>query len=354
VVVNASASPYRIGMVSTRREMFATRSADNQAVIAYANAVGSQDGLIFDGGGYVLQNGRMVLDAPRMEEGWWSCVVDLDRTRRLRQENTTWREDANSFQQGGWVVPVVHSRETTADRSALTYPIPNGGSFFLPPDELPTRSSRDRVLDDLFEILALGVEDYFTKTAAFRALGVAVSGGRDSVLTLLVAWRAAQRIHRDCAADELVKRVGETLFAFYMPSKFSGSETRRAAETICRDLGISLQVVSIDEAMELELQATRDMLGGEEPDDITQQNIQARIRAERMWNWANSAHGLFLQPGDMSERAVGYTTIGGDLEGGLSVIANVPKTVVIAMLNRLYERFGFEGIAGTLETPPGP
>jgi NAD+ synthase (glutamine-hydrolysing) len=73
-----------------------------------------------------------------------------------------------------------------------------------------------------------------------------------------------------------------------------------------------------------------------------------------MWNWSNSAQALFLQSGDMSERAVGYTTIGGDLEGGLSVIANLPKTVVIALLERLLEKFGFEGIAGTLTTKPGP
>ena len=73
-----------------------------------------------------------------------------------------------------------------------------------------------------------------------------------------------------------------------------------------------------------------------------------------MWNWANSSGALFLQTGDMSEKAVGYTTIGGDLEGALSVIANVPKTVVIMLLERLHRRFGFEGIAATLRTEPGP
>ncbi len=73
-----------------------------------------------------------------------------------------------------------------------------------------------------------------------------------------------------------------------------------------------------------------------------------------MWNWANSSGALFLQTGDMSEKAVGYTTIGGDLEGALSVIANVPKTVVIALLERLGVRFGFKGIAATLATDPGP
>ena len=73
-----------------------------------------------------------------------------------------------------------------------------------------------------------------------------------------------------------------------------------------------------------------------------------------MWNWANTSGALFLQTGDMSEKAVGYTTIGGDLEGALSVIANVPKTVVIALLERLDARFAFKGIAATLATDPGP
>ena len=65
---------------------------------------------------------------------------------------------------------------------------------------------------------------------------------------------------------------------------------------------------------------------------MTRQNVQARLRGQRMWNWANTSGALFLQTGDMSEKAVGYTTIGGDLEGALSVIANVPKTVVEALL----------------------
>jgi NAD+ synthase (glutamine-hydrolysing) len=97
-----------------------------------------------------------------------------------------------------------------------------------------------------------------------------------------------------------------------------------------------------------------DMLGGEQPTELTRQNIQARIRGQRMWNWANSSGALFLQTGDMSEKAVGYTTIGGDLEGALSVIANVPKTVVIALLERLESRFGFKGVSATLHTAPGP
>jgi NAD+ synthase (glutamine-hydrolysing) len=73
-----------------------------------------------------------------------------------------------------------------------------------------------------------------------------------------------------------------------------------------------------------------------------------------MWNWANTSGALFLQTGNMSEKALGYTTVGGDLEGAFSVIANLPKTVVIAMLERLLRRYGLEGIRMTLGTVAGP
>lgn len=352
IVVNVSCSPYRMGIDATRREMLATRAADNQTVLLYANAVGGQDGLIYDGGGFIFQNGRLVLDAPRFREGWWSAVVDLDRTRRLRMENTTWRTDCEEFRLQRVNVRTLKATEPTADSSRLTYPAPDGGSFFLPPPEPPAPHARDRALDDLFEALAIGVESYYQKTGAFRSLGLALSGGRDSMLTLLVAWRAAQLLTG--SSGESAKDAGRLITAFYMPSRHSQEGTRTAAHTLAEELGVSLTVVPIDEATDREMQVTREMLGGAEPTELTRQNVQARLRGQRMWNWANSSGALFLQTGDMSEKAVGYTTMGGDLEGALSVIANVPKTVVIALLARLHVRFRFAGIAQTLDTDPGP
>ncbi|MGE0459818.1 MAG: NAD(+) synthase [Vicinamibacterales bacterium] len=343
IVVNVSASPYRMGIDATRREMLATRAADAEATLMYANAVGGQDGLVYDGGGFIFQNGRRVLDAPRFLEGWWSAVVDLDRTHRLRVENTTWRTDCHEYSLGRRLVPVLEGQGETADRSRLDYPPPDGGSFFLPASRAPEPDPRDRALDDLFEALALGVKSYYEKTGAFRSLGIALSGGRDSMLTLMVAWRAAQLL-----GD------GVPIHAFYMPSRHSQADTREAAERLARELGVTVQTVPIDEATDREMEATSQMLGGATPTEITRQNVQARLRGQRMWNWANSSGALFLQTGDMSEKAVGYTTMGGDLEGALSVIANVPKTVVIALLQRLHARFGFTGISATLATEPGP
>jgi len=343
IVVNVSSSPYRMGIDSTRREMLATRAADAQAVLLYANAVGGQDGLVYDGGGFVFQNGRRVMAAPRFEEGWWSAVVDVDRTRKLRVENTTWRLDGDEFILERGRVPVIASGESTGDRSALAYPAPEGGSFFLPASRAASADPRDRALDDLFEALALGVKSYYEKTGAFRSLGIALSGGRDSMLTLLVAWRAAQLIG-----------PGTRIETFYMPSRHSQDATREAAEHLARELSVSLQVVPIDDATDREVEVVTRMLDGQAPTELTRQNIQARLRGQRMWNWANSSGALFLQTGDMSEKAVGYTTMGGDLEGALSVIANVPKTVVVFLLERLQARFQFTGIAATLATEPGP
>jgi len=360
IVVNVSASPYRTGIVATRREMLATRASDNQATVVYANLVGANDGLIFDGGGYINQNGRPVLDAPRFKEGWSSAVVDIDRTARCRREATTWRSDLQTFRESSRSVPAIRSTDATPDTKGLAYPAPpQGASFFLPSTRAHEGSPRDELLDDLFDALGLGVADYWKKTGAFKSIGLALSGGRDSLLTLLVAWRAVRflRPEIDSAPTDKARAVmGEMIHAFYMPTRFSSDGTRAAAEMIAKDIGASFMVLPIEDAFKRESEATKTMLGegGPPMTELTSQNIQARIRGERMWNWANTSGALFLQTGNMSEKSLGYTTMGGDLEGALSVIANLPKTVVIAMLERLRVRFLLPGIDATLATTAGP
>lgn len=340
LVCNLSASPFRVGVDGTRRELVSTRAGDHQCTIAYVNQVGAQDGLVFDGGGFVNQNGRMALDLPRFQETWAAAVVDLDRTLRLRTENTTWRDDRRSWakvEAPAHVVPVP----VATRRDRLAYPVPAHRSFFLPGPDAP-RSNRERYCEDLLDALAMGIGDYFSKTKGFKCLGIALSGGRDSLLTLLIAHRWASR----------AKVPIET---FYMPTRNSSQGTRDAAALIAKELGVAFSVVSIEEAFERELAATREMLGpGRELTPITIQNVQARLRAQRMWNWANTSGGLFLQTGNMSEKAVGYTTIGGDLMGALAVISNLPKTVVMYLLEYLAEKTGYAGIAAVTARPAGP
>lgn len=348
LVCNVSASPFRLGHQQTRKELIATRAADHQCTLVYANAVGANDGLIFDGGGFINQNGKLLLEAPRYVEGFATTVVDLDRTVRLRSENTTWRTDRETFCAGTAQVPIIEvpAAELTTERSALTYPVPAGRSFFLPAPGAP-RPAREAMCEDILDALALGVGDYFEKTRAFSCIGISLSGGRDSLLTLLIAHRYARRVRPE--------NPGSLIRAFYMPSRYSSPETQKAAETVCAELGVPFKVISIDDAFERELEKVKAMLGeGQSVTPITEQNIQARLRAQRMWNWSNSSGGLFLQTGNMSEKAVGYTTVGGDLMGALAVIANVPKTVVMYLLDYLLEKTNLEGIRLVMVKAPGP
>ncbi|MCU1282908.1 MAG: synthetase, partial [bacterium] len=290
--VNVSASPYRLGVVDTRREMLCTRAGDNQCVVAYAALVGANDNLVFDGGGYVAQNGRLVHSAPRFREGFSAVTVDLDRTARLRREITTWRTDQESFAAVAPKIVHVKVTEPTADRSHLRYPAPAHQSFFLPRPSAPPQP-RVEFCEDLLDALAMGVGDYFTKIGAFRTIGVALSGGRDSLLCLIVAHRWALRAGRN---------PREVLRAFFMPTRYSSKETQAAAVAAARDMDVPLEIVSIDEAFESELKAIEKMLQpGESLTTMARQNVQARLRAERMWTWSNCAAGLFLQTSNLSE-----------------------------------------------------
>lgn len=351
LILNLSASPFRLGVVDTRREMIATRAGDNQVAVVYTNLVGANDGLIFDGGGYVAQNGRLLVDAPRFREGLCSVTLDLDRTTRLRTENTTWRHDQMAFIASSVHITTVAVDAPSTRREALRYPAPPNQSFFLPSlRERP--SSREVFFEDLMDALALGLGDYFEKTRAFKTIGVALSGGRDSLLCLWLARRYIDTRYASESAEERATRVKSTLRAFFMPSRHSSSQTQLAAERAAAELGVPFAVIPIEEACAPELAAVERMLQpGEAITPITRQNVQARLRAQRMWNWSNSAQGLFLQTSNMSEKSVGYTTIGGDMEGALSVIANVPKTVVNALLDYLLEKTQSEGIRLTLEKP---
>jgi NAD+ synthase (glutamine-hydrolysing) len=206
LIVNLSASPFRIGVEGTRREMISTRAGDHQCTIAYVNQVGAQDGLIFDGGGFVNQNGRMALELPRFQAGFECVVVDLNRTARLRTENTTWRDDMRSWSQNQKPVSVIAVKEKT-NRDSLKFPVPKGNSFFLPSSETPS-NPRVKFCEDIMNALSMGIGGYFQKTKGFSRIGIALSGGRDSLLTLLIAHRFASKNN-------------VPIETFYMPTRYS-------------------------------------------------------------------------------------------------------------------------------------
>jgi len=331
LVINLSASPFRAGIYQTRQEMIATRASDNSATVVYVNQFGANGALVFDGGGFVNQCGRMLHEASRWQDGYSCAMIDLDRASRQRRENSTWRADRENFLRGTQPVREIISQvKAPVNSPSYAYPFPATRNFFLPPDTTQP-SLREQFFDDLTEAFTVGIEGYYRKTKAFRCLGVALSGGKDSVLVLLLAYLAATR-RMKVPTGEL-----ETFIqSFSMPTRFNSDLTKGIARNIARELGVGFKELSIAEEYAEAIENTEAMLNpSEKVTRIGLQNIQARIRAKRMWDWANATGGMWLQTGNMSEKAVGYMTIGADLMGALSVLANLPKTVIIVYIEHL-------------------
>jgi len=224
-------------------------------------------------------------------------------------------------------------------------------SFYIPEDK-STESIQieNNYFEQLFSALSLGLRDYFEKVGVFDKFLVALSGGRDSALSLLLAVEAGKNLKEGRCPNKYKDKVE----CIYLPHKsYSSSDTRKAAELLAKELGVPFKVVSIHEESEIAYKKAVEIVGGEENvKALTQQNLQARVRGAMMLNWANNVNGLLLVTSNLSESAVGYTTTGGDNEGGFSPIANVPKTVISALLEYLAETRGIRALEMILKIPP--
>jgi NAD+ synthase (glutamine-hydrolysing) len=179
-------------------------------------------------------------------------------------------------------------------------------------------------IEAVYRALVLGTRDYVAKCGFERVL-VGLSGGIDSSL---VATLAA-----DAVGPSNVLGVG-------MPGPYSSSGSLRDAEALARNLQIDFRVVPVTQIFECYLQTLDSAFEGR-PRDVTEENIQARIRGNILMALSNKFGSLLLSTGNKSELAVGYCTLYGDMAGGLAVIADVPKTMVYQLAryaNRAAER----------------
>ncbi len=173
------------------------------------------------------------------------------------------------------------------------------------------RTSPASEAEEVYRGLLLGTRDYVAK-CGFRKVLVGLSGGIDSSLVATIA--------ADALGAENVTGVG-------MPGPYSSPGSLRDAEALARNLGIDFRVVPITSIFESYL-TTLDPTFEGRPRDVTEENIQARIRGNILMGLSNKFGALLLTTGNKSELAVGYCTLYGDMAGGLAVIADVPKTLV--------------------------
>ncbi|MDP7638359.1 MAG: NAD(+) synthase [Candidatus Hydrogenedentes bacterium] len=352
IICNISASPFTPRKNESRKRLVQGAAAGMSCVYAFANVLGLDNcRLVFDGGGIIAKPERIVAAGEILSKEPWTlttATVDLDEISRERAENSSWRSSVSN--QNDCTATMVHVPGLYTPAPLRNYVAQMPASFFetdaAPPN---AKTEAERFLDELFDGLALGLRDYFEKVLAFDRFLIALSGGRDSALCLLIAAEAAKSM-RGAGETDLASRINTV----YLPNgAYSTSATHDAARSLAEELGVSFQVVSIAEEAEIALAKAAELVGGaEHVTDLAKQNLQARVRGAMMLNWGNNTNALLLVTSNLSEAAVGYTTTGGDNQGGYSPIANLPKTLVTRLLAYLAERDGIQALRQVLDIPP--
>jgi NAD+ synthase (glutamine-hydrolysing) len=298
LIVNISASPYREGKGAERERMFAQRARDNLAAVAFCGLVGGQDELIFDGHSFVVDHtGETIARAAQFREDLLICDVDLEAAAAARLREAGHRPAARRSPAQVTVLPAVPAAaQDTTSRPVLARAL---AAPIVPPEA------------EVYSALMLGLHDYVTKNG-FAHVVMGVSGGIDSALVACLA----------------VDALGpERVSASIMPSPFSSASTQGDARELTRRLGIRTHELPIEAVMDAYGETLREAFEGLAP-DLTEENLQARIRGNLLMALSNKFGWLVLTTGNKSEMSVGYTTLYGDLAGGLAVIKDVPKTLV--------------------------
>jgi len=320
LLANISASPFHLGRDQEREEMFATRARDNSCLIAFCNAVGGQDELIFDGHSFVLdEEGQVLARAPGFEEAL--LVVDVEPVEAVGRRLRDVRRRA-----------LARERGSIPEATVVAIGSPHEPHEVLEPAVAP----RLEELEQMRLALELGLRDYVDKNR-FAEVTIGISGGIDSALTAALAVEAlgVKRIH-------LVS----------MPSRFSSCETQRDARRLAESLGAEFRELPIDDVVASAEGVLADSFAGRER-DLTEENLQARVRGLLLMALSNKFGWLVVTTGNKSELSVGYATLYGDMAGGFALLKDVFKTDVFRLAEHLNARAGRELIpASIIDRPP--
>jgi NAD+ synthase (glutamine-hydrolysing) len=320
IIVNLSASPFHRGKGTSRERMLAQRARDELTNVAFCALVGGQDELVFDGDSVILDHeGTVVARAPQFEEAL--VVADIDPT------------PAGSAR--------LRDTRRRAPAAAATGSVEQLGSFTVErqgePPQLPAPPVAPTLdpIEEIYAALVLGTRDYARKNG-FEHVVFGLSGGIDSTLVALIAVDAL-------GADRVT--------AVTMPSPYSSEGTRSDAQVLAENLGIELLEIPIEPMMRAYEEALRGIFAGREP-DLTEENLQARIRGNLLMALSNKFGWLVLTTGNKSEMSVGYSTLYGDSAGGFAVIKDVPKLLVYKLARHRDERAGGGLVPPELFTRP--
>ena len=328
-IVNISSSPYHVGKGEAREETLSARSSETVAALCYVNLVGGQDELVFDGESVVFgSNGRLAARAPQFEETL--LVVDVDAAEIARRRKAAGKSGGKTAaaaptaaqDAAGWAEAAGHQPgraqlvriagwegcEVGRDGRALA------AKRKRPARQKPVRpqvAARLKPVEEVYRALVLGTRDYVTKNG-FKKVAIGLSGGVDSSLVAAVAV--------DALGTDNVRGV-------LMPSRYTSKRSNEDAEALAGNLRVKTMTIPIEGIFGAYLSTLKHVFARKSP-DITEENIQARVRGNILMALSNKFGWLVLTTGNKSEVAVGYSTLYGDTAGGFAVIKDVPKTLV--------------------------
>jgi NAD+ synthase (glutamine-hydrolysing) len=288
VIINISASPYHLDKQRVREDIVRSTAKDNSVHVAYVNAVGGQDELVFDGASLVFDpSGNLIARAREFEEDL--LIVDIRLPHEQPLSPVDLRDPSASS--------VIHvSGAYAGDR---------------PPLDETTIAPVLKGPSEVYNALVVGTRDYVIKNGFSKVL-VGLSGGIDSALTACVG--------ADALGPENVKVVA-------MPSRFSSEGSLLDAAALADNLGLEMLTIPIEEGHQAMLNMLSDPFRGTQS-GIAEENVQARLRGNLLMALSNKFGWLVLTTGNKSEMAMGYATLYGDMAGGFAVLKDVPKTLV--------------------------
>ena len=307
-VLNISASPYHREKYDDRIRVLGEVARRCNAPLFYVNLIGGQDEIVFDGGSVVISPaGTVEMRSRRFEEDL--LFVDLAEGSGGERE-----------------IPAELDL-VRLDRVERILP--------APPPELPGKKIPGPEEEEIYCAIVLGAGDYLRKNGFSRAV-LGVSGGIDSALVAAIA------------CDALGNRnvVGVT-----MPSRFTSKGTRTDAGELADRLGIELIEIPIEKLVGAFGEALAEQFAGTE-EGIAEENIQARVRGNLLMALSNKFGWIVLNTGNKSETAVGYSTLYGDMAGGLAVIGDLPKTLVYRLARWRNDQPGGPVIPESIITRP--
>jgi NAD+ synthase (glutamine-hydrolysing) len=299
VLINISASPFHAGKREARQRLISGQASDNTAIIAYVNMIGGQDELIFDGNSMIIDpKGALLAQAHSLAEDFLVADVDVEVVFKTRLHDPRRRKEKKTLAPDH--IPLKTVKLPTVKR----------GMNHLPALENHRPIRYDDVAE-VYQALVLGTHDYCLKNG-FQKVIIGLSGGIDSAVVAAIAVDALGR---------------ENVTGVAMPSPYSSEESLQDAEQLAENLGIKLLHIPISSILNSYLETIKPHFHGMK-EDITEENIQARIRGNVLMALSNKLGALVLATGNKSELSMGYCTLYGDMAGGFAVIRDCPKTLV--------------------------